>query len=133
LNGSDAPVIRVQRAGGADGAGVVGVVLGKAVLNPSSQGGQTMIGAEAAAGPAAPGDYVFIVVQGLAYVKAEASGGMIVTGQRLTASGDTGQARALQTRTFEGMTIMESAPIIGIALAPLETGQGLIPVMVTLR
>jgi hypothetical protein len=73
------------------------------------------------------------MVQGLAYVKADAGIGMIVTGWRLTASGDAGQARALQTRTFEGMAIMESAPIIGIALAPLDKGQGLIPVMVTLR
>jgi hypothetical protein len=107
--------------------------MGKAILNPSSQDGQTMIGAEAATGPAAPGDYVFIVVQGLAYVKADAGSGMIVTGQRLTASGYAGQARALQTRSFEGMTITESAPIVGIALAPLDKDQGLIPVMVTLR
>jgi len=31
------------------------------------------------------------------------------------------------------MVISEAAPTIGIALAPLDQGQGLIPVMVTLR
>jgi trimeric autotransporter adhesin len=133
LNASDAPIIQVQRAGGTVSGGVVGVVLGKVVLSPSSQDGQTLTGAEVAAGPAAPGDYVFIVVQGLAYVKADASSGSIVAGQRLTASAGSGLSRALQTRTFEGMTILEAAPIIGIALEPLAAGQGLIPVMVTLR
>ncbi len=133
LNGTQVPLILVRRAGGTDAAGVVGVVLGKAVLNEGSQDGLTLIGAEAAAGPAAPGEYVFIVVQGVAYVKADASNGAIVTGQRLTASSEAGLARALQTRTLEGMIVTEAAPIIGITLAPLEKGQGLILVMVTLH
>jgi len=131
LAGTEAPVIQVQQASGGDN--VVGVVLGKAVIAQGGQDGGELASVEQADGPAGPGDYVFIVVQGFAYVKAEATGGAIVAGQRLTASGQAGQARALQTRTLEGMTVAEAAPAIGIALAPLEQGQSLIPVMVTLR
>jgi hypothetical protein len=131
LSGTETPVIQVQRA--ASGESVVGVVLGKAVIAQSSQDGLEIASAEKADGPAAPGDYVFIVVQGLAYVKADATNAAIVTGQRLTASSQAGLARALETRTLEGMTVAEAAPAIGIALAPLDTGTGLIPVMVTLR
>lgn len=134
LNSADAPLIQVRRAGGVDAGGVVGVVLGKAVLTTSSQEGQTLTGAEMASGAAAPGEYVFIVVQGVAYVKADASGGAILAGQRLTASSKTaGRARTLQTRTLDGMVVTEAAPVIGVALAPLAQGQELIPVMVTLH
>jgi hypothetical protein len=76
--------------------------------------------------------YVFIVVQGMAYVKADGTGGAIAPGQRLTASSSPREARALQMRNVEGITVAEASPVLGIALAPLEKGQGLIPVMVTL-
>ena len=54
-------------------------------------------------------------------------------GQRLAAADNPGYARALRSTSVDGMTIFEGAPVIGIALAPLDTGTGLIPILVTLR
>jgi len=84
-------------------------------------------------GDAAPGEYISIVVFGIANVKVEASTQAIVVGQRLTAAHTAGHARALQARMLEGMTVTEGAPVLGIALEPLQQGTGTIPVFVMLR
>lgn len=51
---------------------------------------------------------------GVAQVKVQ-DGASIQPGQRLTAAAD-GTARALQTRTLDGMVVTEGAPVIGVAL-----------------
>jgi len=131
LAGSASPVLRVRLSG--QGLGVAGVVLGRAEVSRDTKDGQALESAGRAAGPAAPGDYLFLVVQGIAQVKADASAGAIAAGTRLTAAARPGYARALQTRTLDGMLVVEGAPAIGIALAPPDTGTGLVAVMVTLR
>jgi hypothetical protein len=82
-------------------------------------------------GPAMPGDYVALVIYGIAEVKV-APGANIAAGDRLTAA-EAGQVRALQTRTVEGMVVTEGAQVVGIALAAPVAGQETIPVFVTLR
>ncbi len=133
LAGATTLVMRVRRAGAGSASGVVGVVQGKADVVESSKDGQLLESANRAEGAAAPGDYVFIVVQGIAHVKADATAGAIVAGQRLTAADRPGHARALRTRMLEGMVVTEGAPVIGIALAPLDKDSGTIPVLVTLH
>jgi hypothetical protein len=51
----------------------------------------------------------------------------------LSASSLAGEVRPLQERVIEGMTVVEGAPVIGIALAAPVEGQDTIPVFVTLR
>ena len=131
LAGTSAPVLRVRRAGAGDT--VVGVVQSRATIATGDKEGQTLQSGERAAGAAAPGEYLFIVVSGLAQVKADASEQAIATGQRLAVAGRAGHARALRSRILDGMEVIEGAPLVGIALAPLESGTGLIPVLVTLR
>ncbi len=131
LLGSASPLLRVQLSG--QGLGVVGVVLGRAEVTRETKDGQAFDSAAQAAGPAAPGDYLFIVVQGIAQVKADASSGAIAAGVRLAAADRAGHARALRSRMLDGMLVVEGAPAIGAALGPLDAGTGLIPVMVTLR
>jgi hypothetical protein len=131
LAGTTAPVLRVRRAGPGDA--VVGVVRSRAQIVEGGQDGQKQQSAEQAAGPAAPGEYLFLVVQGLAQVKADARGGAIQPGQRLVAGEEPGYARAQRTVSLEGVLVAEGAAVAGIALAPLDTGTGLIPVLVTLR
>jgi hypothetical protein len=87
---------------------------------------------QSAAGPAQPGDYVSLIVLGVAQVKVDATT-TIKAGERLTASRLAGRARALETRDVEGMVVTEGAPTIGIALAAPAAGQETIPVFVILR
>ena len=130
-SGGQEPVLEVHLA--QEGMPVIGVVLGRAELVDSEREDQTFTSAESAAGAATPGDYLFIVVQGMAQVKADAGAGAIQPGERLTVGAEPGRARALQAREVEGMLVAEGAPVIGIALAAPESGSELIPVFVNLQ
>jgi hypothetical protein len=87
---------------------------------------------QSAEGAAQPGEYVMLAVAGVAQVKVS-PGAAIAAGERLTAGSLPGQARALQTRTIEGMRVTEGAPVIGVALEAPAAGQKTIAVYVTLR
>lgn len=98
----------------ADGkTGVIGVVASRMELQPAP-GKEGLMILQSVAGPAKPGDYVAITVIGPAQVKAQA-GTAIRPGQRVTVD-PSGAARALQTRTLEGMEVSEGAPTLGVAL-----------------
>jgi hypothetical protein len=127
------PVIGVRLARAGDANAIIGVVQSRADLVESSKDGQLLESANRVEGAAAPGDYLFIVVQGVTYVKVDATAGDIVAGQRLTAADQPGHARVLQTRMLEGMAVTEGAPVVGIALESLDEDTGMIPVFVTLR
>jgi hypothetical protein len=137
LTGNSDPLLLVHLANTGWAESVVGIVQERAILVESEREGQRtqsanrVQGADAAA--IQPGEYLFIVVQGMAQVKADAAEGGISPGQRLTAAARPGHARILQTRIVEGMVVAEGAATIGVALGPLDAGTGLIPVMVTLR
>ncbi|MBU0490861.1 MAG: hypothetical protein KKB13_03335 [Chloroflexi bacterium] len=124
LPGNSAPLPRVRLAG-ANWNGVVGVVEGRLALTPVPQPEgkeEQRLELRSAEGPARPGDYVALTVLGLARVKVDAGQGAIQPGTRLT-SGAGGWARALKTVVVEGVTLAESAPVLGIALdAPDENG-----------
>lgn len=130
LPGGHNVVPLVGRADQATYSGVIGVVERRMVwaLTP----GKEEYSMQGANGPAQSGEYVSLIVYGVAEVKIDPDSA-IVAGQRLTASALEGQARALQTRQLDGMTITEGAPVIGIALAAPTPGRETIPVFVTLR
>jgi hypothetical protein len=145
LAGNESPVLRVRRAG-TDGdaqQAIAGVVLERGVLvtsppkEPAAEGGEPTAGPtediQHAEGPVAPGDYLFLVVQGVARVKVDASAGAITAGQRLAGAGLAGHARALRTLTVEGVLVAEGAATVGVALESLEAGTGLISVLVNLQ
>ena len=131
LAGSEQPILRVHRA--AEGEAVVGVVQVRGVRAESTKEGQTLESIDRADGDVRQGDCLFLLVYGPAQVKADAAAGAIAAGTRLTAGGEPGHARALQTRTIEGMAVAEAAPGAGIALEALDSGTGLISVFVTLN
>lgn len=84
-------------------------------------------------GSVAPGDYLFIVVQGLAQVKADAALSVINAGDMLM-SGSQGTVKASLVEITQGdTTVFEQSPTIGKALEPLMEGQGLIWVLVDIR
>ncbi len=125
------PLVRL--ANDTEFTGVIGVVSSRMVWEAApgkeAEGEMAMHSAD---GLAQPGDYVSLVVLGVTQVKVDPQAA-IQAGDRLTASATPGLARALQTRTVEGMTVTEGTPVIGIALAAPVEGQDTIPVFVTLR
>jgi len=131
------PLPRVRLADAKTWPGVIGVVESLMALQPmpgkADENGGAPLELHSVPGPAKAGDYVALTVLGVAHVKADATAGAIVPGQRLTAADQSGHVRALRTRMLEGMVVTEGAPVIGIALAPLDEDTGTIPVFVTLR
>ena len=135
LTGGVDPVLRVRQSGAA-APGVVGVVFSRASVTPSEKEGEALDSVQAADGAAQPGDYLLIVVQGMAQVKV-AQGEALTPGQRLTTGATPGEARALRTLKVQladsaGVADMfETAPVIGVALDAAE--DGMVWVMVALQ
>lgn len=126
-------VVEVDRAAGRDT--VIGVVSGWAEVvgdqNTLEDGGvERLVPREK---PAQPSEYVVIIIDGMAQVKASALGGAIQEGTRLTAATEPGHARAIKTVEVQGVEVAENAPILGIALEGLEAGQDLVWVLVNPR
>ena len=121
----------VAAAGGVTSEAVIGVVRSRMALVPlPGKEGADAMGLHPVAGPARAGDFVAVVVQGVALVRADPSAA-IAAGQRLTAADLPGLARPLETRLLDGMVVTEGATAVGVALGPSE--DGLVPVYVRSR
>ncbi len=131
LQGSAEPVLRLRRAGDVGTNGVAGVVLGRAELRTNTVEGVVEQIAEQAAGPVAPGDHLFVLVQGLGQVRLDARAATVIPGQRLTLA-DNGQARPLRTVEVEGVRLDEGGPVLGVVVEPAGA-DGLAWVLVNLR
>jgi hypothetical protein len=133
LPGATSPLPLVRLADGGQFSGVIGVVDKRMVYEVApGKEAEGEMSLHSAAGPAQEGDYVSLIIYGVAQVKV-ADGATFAAGDRLTAADIAGQVRALQTREIEGMVVTEGAQVIGIALAAPTAGQETIPVFVTLR
>ena len=109
------------------GESLIGVVAGRAELENEDGEQVRLLPRE---GPAAPGDYVTIIIYGLAQVWASTAETPIMAGERLAVTGE-GIARRLQTIEIEGVRLAEDSPGIGIALQDLNVSEeGLIWVLV---
>lgn len=133
ISGGSTPMPLVRLADATTFNGVIGVVESRMVYEVApgkeAEGEMSMHSAE---GAAQPGEYVSLVVYGVAQMKIDPNTS-VTAGERLTASDQAGRARPLQKQEINGMQVVEGAPVIGIALqAPIE-GQDTIPVFVTLR
>ncbi len=121
----------VQLAG-RDATGVVGVVASRmewrVAEGKEAEGEMVLMPAD---GPASDGDYVSLVVLGVADVRVE-RGASITKGERLTASNAAGSARALRTESLNGMVVSEGSPVVGVALEN-SSGRDTVPVFVNLR
>lgn len=133
LPGAESRLPLVRVADSVQFSGVIGVVQSRMIwAEAPGKEGEGAMSLQRADGPAQPGDYVSLVVSGVAEVRVE-SGAAVAAGERLTLAGDGSQVRALQTRTVEGMTVSEGAQVIGVALEAPAAGRETIAVFVTLR
>ena len=133
IPGSTNPLPLVRLADSAAFNGVIGVVqsrmLWEVAPGKEDEGAMSMHSAD---GPAQPGEYVSLIVFGVAQVNI-APNSDIVAGDRLTASEQFGLARSLKSQEINGMLVVEGAPVFGIALETPTEGQTVIAVFVTLR
>jgi len=81
----------------------------------------------------APGEYMLIVVQGPAEVKASAVSGSIQPGDLLSASNISGHAAKASEMTLEGSVIAPPGSVIGKALEAMTEEKQLIYIFVTLQ
>jgi hypothetical protein len=127
LGGASVPLIHVQRAGAHNAGALFGVVQSRGSM-AGTQGdpGQEIESVVPTDGPAAPGDYVFVAVQGLVQVKVNAEDGAIHVGDTL---GLAGSPAGFAGRMLDGGKDLE----IGRAMESLDGASGLIWVMVDLQ
>jgi hypothetical protein len=124
------PVLKVRRATASDGA-LLGVVQTRAVVDV----GKKLVSAQhtgemekteiatAAPGRVAPGDYLFVVVQGLVQVRVDACSSAIQVGDAVGPSARVGLAQKLSQSTTPEL-------VLGRALEELDEGTGLIWVLI---
>jgi len=122
----DIPVIKVRRATSSGTSAVVGVVDRHYIPAPKTAAPNVKAQSAVDDAAIAPGEYLTVVTLG-AYkaIKVDASFGAIAPGDLLVASPHAGYA----------MRIASPAPgmVIGKALGVLESGTGVIPVIITLQ
>jgi hypothetical protein len=127
LAGASVPLVRVQRAGARNAGALFGVVQSRGSM-AGTQGdpGQEIASVVRTDGPAGPGDYVFVAVQGLVQVKASAEGGTIDAGDTLALAGSPAG--------FAGRMLDSGKDQrIGRAMESLDGAPGLIWVLVDLQ
>lgn len=125
-------LVQVQRASTATGS-LVGVVASRMVYEVApGKEAEGEMSLHSAPGAAQSGDYVALIVTGVADVKL-AAGARVAKGARLTVADSGGAARPLRVESLNGMPVSEGAPVIGTALADAAPGAGTVPVFVNLR
>ncbi len=135
LESGGMPVIQVARAAAAGSTAVAGVVhsgynIAAATGDPEqlARGGEQFT----LEGPIPPGGYLLLVVQGPAQVKASAVSGAIQPGDLLSSSSLPGHAAGSAQHGREATSVVLPGTILGKALEPLDDGDGMIYIYVTL-
>jgi hypothetical protein len=142
LEKDGAPVIRVAKATSADSTAVAGVVFSRydieALPRDTEQGQDTTSHASrefTPAGPVLPDEYLLVVVQGPAQVKASTLAGPIQPGDLLSSASRAGHAAKAAQASFGDVSIALPGTVLGKALEPLDAARrnGLLWVWVTLQ
>lgn len=139
----DGPVVRVRRASAANSEAVAGVVYSRFNLDAIDPALESANGDDQRSltrvevtptGSAAPGEYVLVVVQGPAQVKASAlAGGPIQPGDLLATGVDPGVAGRASLLTIDGVTTVRPGTVFAKALEPVTEAEDLIYVYVSLH
>ena len=139
FNGLEAgvpPVIRVAKATTANSTAVAGVVYSRYNIAAVTEDLDQSIQADlevTPAGPVPPGEHLLIVIQGPAQVKTNALAGAIQPGDLLSSAGPAGRAAKAAQVSIDGIQTAVPGTVFGKALEPLDTGDKLIYVFVTLQ
>ncbi|MFN2233039.1 MAG: hypothetical protein ACK2U1_02335 [Anaerolineales bacterium] len=127
------PVIQVMSVDSANSTAVAGVVYSRYNIEKLRAGSEEYITEVTPEGAAGPGEYLLMVVQGPAQVKANAISGSLQPGDLLSSAGQTGYAAKAPRATIDGVESAIPGTVLGKALEPLQAGQALIYIFVTLQ
>ncbi|MBU0494303.1 MAG: hypothetical protein KKB13_20840 [Chloroflexi bacterium] len=127
-----APLIQVTKADSANSTAVAGVVYRRINIKALAEDAEPGLEVTSEK-PAQPGEYLLLVVQGPAQVKASALAGAIQPGDLLSSAGQQGYAARGAEVIIEGIRTTVPGTVFGKALEPLDKGQKLIYIFVTLQ
>jgi hypothetical protein len=137
LESGGPPVIQVVGTTDANSSAVAGVVFSRFNINAvigKIDPANPFSGEEVTPdGPVAPGEYMLVVVRGPAQVKASTLEGNIQPGDLLSSASQIGFASKATEINVNGINTPTPGTILGKALEPLEAGQKLIYIFVTLQ
>lgn len=133
LEAGGLPIIQVAAAESANSTAVAGVVYSRYNIEAASAGPEEAISDVTPEGSVAPGEYLLIVIQGPAQVKASALGGPLQPGDLLSSADQTGCAAKAAKVTLGGIETAIPGTVLGKVLEPLDEGEALIHIFVTLQ
>ena len=133
LEDGGSPVIQVEAANFANSTAVAGVVFSQYNIDKLRAGTEDARTEVTSQGAAAPGEYLLVVVQGPAQVKASAISGALQPGDLLSSAGPAGVAAKANEVSLNGVETAIPGTILGKALEPITDGQALIYIFVTLQ
>lgn len=138
----DAPIAQVSSAHTANSTAVAGVVFSRFNMDavdpdlefPDDTAQERRAEMDVTPpGEVAPGEFLLVVVQGPALVRASALGGSIQPGDLLSTGGSMGLASKAAVMNVNGLETAVPGTVLGKALEPLDEAQALIYVYVTLQ
>lgn len=127
------PVIQVAGVDTENSTAVAGVVYSRYNFKTQDADPEEAVHDYTPEGPAAPGEYLLVVVRGPAQVKASAQGGPLRPGDLLSSSGQAGLAAKATKVTLDGVETPLPGTILGKVLESLDEGEALIYIFVTLQ
>jgi hypothetical protein len=133
LEAGGSPVIQVTSADSANSTAVAGVVYSRYNIENLRAGPEKVVPDVTPEGAAAPGDYLLVVIQGPAQVKASALAGPLQPGDLLSSASQVGYAAKATQVTLNGIETAMPGTILGKVLEALEEGEELIYIFVTLQ
>jgi hypothetical protein len=133
LEAGGPPVIQVTGAASADSTAVAGVVYSRFNIEAVTGDPKELNLEVTPEGLVQPGEYMLMVIQGPAQVKASALAGSLQPGDLLSSAGQAGYAGKAAEVTLGGVKTAMPGTVLGKALEPLNEGQAMIYVFVTLQ
>lgn len=135
-----APIVQVARAASANSTSVAGVVYSRfnaAAVSRKPEAGPVDASWDnvevTPTGSVQPGEYLLLVIQGPAQVKASAINGAIRPGDLLSTASEPARAARAPQIDIQGVKTTAPGTVFGKALEPLDAEQALIYVFVTLQ
>lgn len=137
LEDGGSPVIQIVGSTDANSTAVAGVVFSRFNIEAVTENmdpAQIAPGGEfTPAGLVAPGEYMLMVIQGPAQVKASAPASKIQPGDLLSSASETGYAGKAAEVNFNGVSAPAPGTILGKALETLKSDKALIYIFITLQ
>jgi hypothetical protein len=133
LEAGSPPVIQVTGVESANSTAIAGVVYSRYNIETLRAGPEEVVSNVTPEGAVAPGEYLLVVVQGPAQVKASALAGPLQPGDLLSSAGQAGYAAKATKVTLGGVETAMPGTILGKVLESLDEGEALIYIFVTLQ